>query len=202
MTKLYFDIESLPAGEEQMDALKVVYDKKLAKNPTYKVSFEDFHRGTSFEGEFGRILCIGYAIDDGPLEIIYENGDEVKMLKKFWQLAKEVDLFIGHNIIDYDMRFIYQRSMMLKVKPTLDISFARYRSAPMYDTMKEWGKWSIKNVSLERLALSMGIPTPKEDIDGSQVYSVWKAGGVDKILEYCKRDVDTTRQVYKRMTFQ
>ncbi len=145
MRRFYFDIESLPAGEESMPALKILYDKKVEKNEKYKVSFEDFHRGTSFEGEFGRILCIGYAIDDGPLEVIYEEGDEKKILESFWKIVKDIDLFIGHNIIEYDMRFIYQRSIMLGVKPTVEVSFARYRSAPMYDTMKEWGKWSIKN---------------------------------------------------------
>jgi predicted PolB exonuclease-like 3'-5' exonuclease len=67
--------------------------------------------------------------------------------------------------------------------------------------MKEWVKWSNTNVGLEHLALALGIPTPKEGIDGSQVFDFYKAGKLDEIADYCKRDVETTRAVYKRMTF-
>ena len=92
---------------------------------------------------------------------------------------------------------------MLGVKPTIpNLSFARYRSSPIYDTMKEWAKWDTMNkVGLEHIALALGIPTPKEGIDGSQVFDFYKAGRIDEICEYCKRDVETTRAIYKRMTF-
>jgi predicted PolB exonuclease-like 3'-5' exonuclease len=126
------------------------------------------------------------------------------MLAKFWDLANDVYLFIGHNIIDFDMRFIVQRSVVNGVRPSWDerdLSFARYRSAPMFDTMREWTKWSMNNVGLEHLALALGIPSPKDGIDGSQVYDFWKKGKVKEILEYCKRDVETTREVYKKIAF-
>ena len=92
---------------------------------------------------------------------------------------------------------------MLGVTPTIpNLSFARYRSSPIYDTMKEWAKWDTMNkVGLEHIALALGIPTPKEGIDGSQVFDFYKAGRIDEICEYCKRDVETTRAIYKRMTF-
>ena len=68
--------------------------------------------------------------------------------------------------------------------------------------MKEWAKWDTMNkVGLEHIALALGIPSPKEGIDGSQVAQVYSEGGVEEICEYCKRDVETTRAVYKRMVF-
>jgi predicted RecB family nuclease len=87
------------------------------------------------------------------------------------------------------------------VKPTQDLSFARYRNYPIYDTMKEWVRWSSNSLSLEHLALAMGIPTPKDEIDGSQVYEFYKKGRIQEILDYCKKDIETTRAVYKKMTF-
>lgn len=199
MKKLYLDIETLPASEESHQKLKFLYNKSKKKETE---DFEEFLLHTTFDGAFGRILCIGYAFDDEPTQVLYEGGDERKMLEKFWQMAREADLFIGHNVIDFDMRFIYQRSIIKGVRPSKELSFARYRSSPMYDTMREWAKWSFgPSIGLERLALAMDIPTPKKGIDGSQVFNFYKKGKVKEILDYCQRDVETTRAVYKKMIF-
>jgi len=195
MKKLYLDIETIPVSEEFHNDLRLLHDKKK-KNE----DFEQFLRQTAFDGSFGIIVCIGYAIDDGEANVLH-NKEEKIMLKEFWEIAKDANLFIGHNIMDFDLRFIYQRSVINDVKPTRDLSFARYRNYPIYDTMKEWVKWSLNSLSLGHLALAMGIPTPKDEIDGSQVYEFYKKGELPKILAYCKKDVETTRAVYKKMTF-
>lgn len=221
MTTLYFDIETLPAEESSFDKLKYLFEKKLEKermkrNRKSKMvdeviyteeskcakNFDDFLVNTSFDGSFGRVLCIGYAIDDKPTKIICNDGNEKKTLEEFWNVAQNCDLFVGHNVMEFDFKFIYQRSIVLGVKPTIpNLSFARYRSSPIYDTMKEWVKWGKDHVGLEHIALALGLPTPKDGIDGSQVAQVYSEGGIEKICEYCKRDVETTRAVYKRMIF-
>ncbi len=204
MKKLFLDIETIPAGEESLDALRLLHGKNLQKNSRKGKSVENFEQyllKTAFDGAFGRILCIGYAINDNPTEILYEEGDEKKILEKFWEIAGDADLFIGHNVMEFDLRFIYQRSIINNVRPSQDLNFARYRNNPIFDTMKEWAKWSMFNISLEHLALALGIPTPKKGIDGSQVYSFYKDGKINEILDYCKRDVETTRAVYKKMCY-
>jgi hypothetical protein len=200
MKKLFLDIETIPAPDDKHETLKFLHKKALDKNKKEKRDFEQYLVETSFNGAFGRILCIGYAINDEPTEILYDENEK-EMLKKFWEIAKDADLFIGHNILDFDLRFIYQRSVINGVKPTRDLSFARYRNDPIYDTSKEWSKWSNFSVGLEHLALAFGIPTSKDGIDGSLVYGFYKAGKIEEILIYCKKDVETTREIYKRMTF-
>jgi hypothetical protein len=201
--KLYLDIETLPAPNDKHETLKFLHEKAIEKNKKAKKDFEQYLLKTSFDGAFGRILCIGYAINDEQTEVIYEDGNEKRMLEKFWEIADKSDLFIGHNVMDFDLRFVYQRSIINKVKPSKNLSFARYRNYPIYDTMKEWAKWSFDvSIGLESLALALGIPTPKDGIDGSRVFDFYKAGKTEEILEYCKRDVDTTRTVYKRMIFE
>lgn len=219
MRKLFLDIETLPAGQDSQAVLKKLFEKKKklvrGVQPGEEDKFEEFVAKTSFDGAFGRVLCISYAVDNGPLEVLYNENDEAQTLKQFWDLVKSISVeprniqypdygvqFIGHNVMDFDLRFIYQRSIILGVQPAYEINFARYRSYPVYDTMKEWVKWSNSTVGLETLALAMGIPTPKEGIDGSQVAAFFAAGKVQDILEYCKRDVETTRAVYQRMTFE
>lgn len=219
---MYLDIETVPAGEESFEKLRYLHERSLEKKRRKLVdndslaegdlkpeeSFESFVNRTGFDGAFGRIACIALAVGDSPVHV-YSNCDkktntldEKKTLEKFWEIAAKCDLFVGHNVMDFDMRFIYQRSWILGVQPTKDLSFARYRSNPMYDTMKEWGKWSNQpSVGLETLALALGIPTPKDDIDGSQVAEVFAKGGIDDICKYCCKDVETTRAVYKKMAF-
>lgn len=219
MRRLFLDIETIPADECCHEKLKLLYDKKRAKKGKKEEcedssDFEQFLLGTSFDGSFGRILCIAYAIDDNPVKYLSNDGDEAKMLKDFWDLVESISIparnpqwpdygvqFIGHNVMDFDLRFIYQRSIINKVKPAYNLNFARYKDYPIYDTMKEWTKWSMNSVGLEHLAFALDVPTPKDGIDGSQVFDFYKAGKVKEICEYCMRDVEATRAVYKRMTF-
>src|SRR3989344_4567027 len=152
MTTLYFDIETLTAEESSREKLEYLFNKKKDKKAKRKKlddedlgevdsskSFEDYFLKTSFDGGFGRVLCIAYALNDESAEVLCNDGNEKKTLEQFWDIAKDCSLFVGHNIMDFDLRFIYQRSIVLGVKSSLpNLSFARYRSAPMYDTMREW----------------------------------------------------------------
>lgn len=198
--KLFLDIETLPAAGDKMDVLKKLWEESDKKPAKEKLTFDNYFRLTSLSGEFGRIFCIGFAVDNGQVDCI--AGDEKTILTKFWEIAKDADLFIGHNIIDFDLRFIYKRSIINGIRPSKSLSFARYRSEPIFDTMKEWEKWSNFNISLHKLSVVLGIASPKEQgIDGSKVYDYFLAGKGGEIIEYCKRDVEATRKVYRKITF-
>jgi len=202
--KLFFDIETLPVAGEQLPIIKQLFEEAKKKNVNgwkkTEMNFDIFMRNTSFQGEFGRIFCIGYAVDDREVDCL--AGNEKEILQKFWGIARDANTFIGHNIMEFDLRFIYKRSIILGVRPSRDLSFARYRSDPIFDTMKEWEKWGAQGASLHKLSIALGISSPKEDgIDGSQVYDYFLAGKGQEIIEYCKRDVEATRKVYKKMTF-
>lgn len=214
MRKLFLDIETLPAAESDKETLRHLFDKK---NPEFdQEKFDDFVQKTNFDGGFGRVLCIGYAVDDDAPKNFYNENNEKETLRQFWELVSTISspksgyqgtdygiLFVGHNVMDFDLRFIYQRSMTLNVKPSADLSFVRYRNYPIYDTMKEWVKWANNSVGLDYLAYALDVPSSKTGgIDGSQVADFFANGRVDEILEYCKRDVDTTRAIYRRMVFE
>jgi predicted PolB exonuclease-like 3'-5' exonuclease len=228
MKILYFDIETIPADESSHEALRYLYARKIEKKMKEKGidhdeavlefgTFEKFVDGTGFDGSFGRVLCIAYAVNNEETRVICNDGNEKKTLEDFWFVAKQIDLFVGHNIMEFDLKFLLQRSIMLGVKPTWTrfmepgkkpwdmikhLDFARYKSLPIFDTMHEWSNWGNPKVGLEHLALAMGIPTPKEGIDGSEVWNFYKAGKVKEICDYCMRDVETTRAVYKRIAFE
>jgi len=198
---LFFDIETVPAHEQQHAVLREIHTKKLADGKKVDGDFEQYLAATSFDGAFGRIVCIGYAIDDNPVEVFF--GDEKQILKDFWQIAKDQRRFIGFNNMDFDLRFIYQRSIILGVQPTQNLSFARYRNDPIYDIMHEWNKWSMKSsISLDTLAKALGIPSSKDgEIEGKNVAKAYTDGRLPEICEYCKKDVEVTRAIYKKMVY-
>jgi len=200
--KMFLDIETIPADENSKEALLDIYSRKVEKAKVPMGTFEEYLETTNFDGSFGRICCISYAMDnDVPKSF---SGDEKKMLQDFWALAKSVNLFVGFNIMDFDLKFIYQRSMILGVKPTQDLSFARYRNFPIYDCMYEWSKWALQNkISLHALAKAMGIKSSKEgEIEGKDVAQAYRDGRLPEICMYCEADVEVTRQIYKKMIFE
>ncbi|MBX4195510.1 ribonuclease H-like domain-containing protein [Candidatus Parcubacteria bacterium] len=225
MNKLYFDIETIPAPESAEKTLRYLYERKQKKHKERDgeeefMTFEEFFEQTSFDGTYGRICTIAYALNNEPVQSF--SGDETEMVRKFWEVAGRADLFVGHNIRDFDLPFIMQRSVILGVRPSWDkyltlgvskfrlpagvkyLDFARYMNLPIFDTQWEWNNWREKwsNKTIEHISLALGIPTPKDGIDGSEVWKFYKEGKVKEICEYCMRDVETVRAVYKRMTFE
>ena len=177
---LFLDIETVPLEiPEDADAESI---KKL-----------------SLSALTARVLCLGYALDGRDSEVA--TGDEVTILAHFWELARTANLFVGYNVLNFDLKFLWQRSMILGVKPSREIPFTRFRQSPIFDVMEEWSKWGRDHVSLDALARALGILSPKENgLDGSKVYEYHCAGRHAEIFEYCKDDVRAVREVYRRLT--
>ena len=194
MKTIFLDIETVPT------------DRSLEENgllePQIQLDEAELIKKLSLSAVTAKIICIGYAIEP-PVgcEVQALRGEETEIIHAFWKLAADCNLFVGHNILDFDLRFIYQRSIIHQIKPSRDLPFARFRNAPIYDTMQEWSKWGREHASLDTLSKALSIPSPKETLDGSKVYPHYRAGKLTEIVEYCKRDVDSTRQLYRRLTF-
>jgi predicted PolB exonuclease-like 3'-5' exonuclease len=201
MIKLFFDIETLPSADEHRDHHLEILRKRKGNGD---LGDNEIHSMTSSEGTFGRICCIG-VIKEGPTGIITKDvyaGTEKEMLTKFWDTAAGVWRFVGHNIWAFDLPFIYKRSIINGVKP-LPLNFARYRNVPIYDTMMEWELWNVmKSQKLDTLAKILGLPTSKDEMDGSMVADYFKQGRIEEIKKYCMKDVELTRKVYYKMTFE
>jgi 3'-5' exonuclease len=189
-----------------MDIETVPTDRSLEENGLLEAQLQldegDLIKKLSLSAATAKILCLCYAIEP-PVgsEVQVLEGDETEIIKEFWKLAVDCNLFVGHNILDFDLRFIYQRSIIHQIKPSRELPFARFRSAPIFDTMHEWSKWGREHASLDLLSRTLSIPSPKESLDGSKVYPYYRAGKLADIVNYCKCDVDSVRQVYRRLTF-
>lgn len=196
--KLFFDIETLPAEESDFKKLEKIYKTKKKKG-IHKGTLEEYIEMTGLDGTWGRIFCISYAFNDDPIDCL--SGDEKDIIKSFWKLAVDADMYIGFNVLDFDLKFIIQRSIIHQIQPTVDIPFARFRNFPVYDIMWEWTKWQSK-ISMDELAHAMNLKSSKKDLDGSQVHEYYQKGKLKEIEKYCNADVELTRQIFKKMNFE
>ncbi len=190
MTRLYLDIEAIPQ------------EKESVRQPTFKEKL--LRKKTKKPAQLTQqIICIGYAVDDEPVQIF--SGDEVQLLKSFWDLAKKTNLYVGFGIFDYDLKLIWQRSIIHGIRPSVEIVFDKGTSAPIYDIAYEWSKWTGgigSKISLENLAKLLKLPSPKNgEVNGQTVSKAYYEGKIQEINEYCMRDVKITREIYKKLTF-
>lgn len=206
MRRIFLDIETLPpesCGHPDCNGRDPCQDEE--------------YRKLALRAERGRILCIGLIVEQN--NTILHQGilgrdrctlrfhlDEVRMLRAFWKQFEHFDvrrdLVIGFNVFDFDLLFIYKRSIIHQVRPPVQLSFARYRSAPVFDVMKEWERWAFQRISLNDLALALNLKSSKAGMDGSKVYESFMQGHHIPIADYCLQDVRLTREIYYRMNFE
>jgi len=230
--RIFLDVESVPPPAEWRSQIKSAVVRKLCRRSglssaggneaeqgdTNMCTDEQF-RLLALHAEYGRVLTIGVIVEQdwqvvhcGLLGRERPSGrlhlDECRTLRAFWKLLQDFnvgrDLIIGHNVMDFDLPFLYKRSRINRIHPSVLLSFARYKSAPIYDTMREWAHWNPQaaHISLVELADVLKVGMTKTDgIDGGSVYDEFLAGNHDQVAEYCLQDVRMTRAIYYRMVF-
>ncbi len=123
--------------------------------------------------------------------------DFLRLLEGF---DPEMDEIVGHNIIGFDLPFIFQRCLVntIPVRPFVNLGDFQVRG--VFDTMHRWWLGAKRNVSLDDIAWALGIESSKtEDVEGSKVFELYQAGKLQLIREYNLNDVRLTRKVYERM---
>src|SRR6266581_461640 len=130
--------------------------------------------------------------------------EEAQALKDFLVLMSdfdpECDLIVGHNIINFDLPFIFQRCLAnnIAVKPFIDLG--EFHVHGVYDTMRAWWLGGRNRVALDDIAWALGIESSKTgEVEGSKVFELYQAGKLAEIREYNLNDVRVTRRIYERM---
>lgn len=223
--RVFLDIETLPPAECERECLTYGALRRLERRPPRDEFRDDAlctdeqFRQLALHGEYGRVLAIGVIVEQNGIEVlrgVYGRDrqtrqfhlDEARTLRAFWNLFRGFsmyrDIVIGHNILEFDLPFLEKRSVICGVPQTVQLSFARYRRQPIYDTLKEWTHWDHRRtISLVELGRVLKIELTKmEGMDGGRVYDRFCAGCHDEIARYCMQDVELVRAVYRRMCFE
>jgi hypothetical protein len=175
---------------------------------------EELYGRAAIYAEFGKVICISCGVLSGPpadrkllLKSFY-GDDEKDVLLRFWDLlhkwgAESQKYLCAHNGKDFDFPYLCRRMVIhgMRLPSLLNLAGKKPWEIPHLDTMELWKFGEYKSyVGLNLLAHTLGIPTPKDDIDGSQVGDVyWVERDLDRIVSYCQKDVFTVAQVYLRL---
>ena len=211
---LFLDIETVPqygVWEDLSEDEQNLWDKKTKRQRGDDVDASDFYQDRGgIMAEFGKIICIsiGMMEKNEKLKIkSFYNDDEKQLLIEFGALFNSPRMrdviLCAHNGKEFDFPWIARRYLINGMQPPSP--FQLYGKKPWeimhIDTMELWKFGDYKSfVSLELLAHVFGIPTPKDDIDGSMVSSMYYIEkDLFRIVQYCEKDVLTLANIFRRM---
>ena len=222
---IFLDIETVPVTEKFADlSPKLAYlwtekfnvlRKRLPEKYTDDTTpAQGYETSAGIYSEFGKIICISVgfihvADKKQTLRITsFAGGDELQLLKDFSTLITKVteakrQMLCGHNIKEFDVPYICRRMLIngLSLPDILQIAGKKPWETPFIDTLELWKFGDAKNyISLKLLTAVLGVPTPKDDIDGSQVAAVYyEEKNINRIVTYCQKDVAATAQVFLKL---
>lgn len=168
---------------------------------------DELYEKSAFDGTFSRIVCIGLILFTDAMEpqgaVGWYGANEKELLQQFWARLAHTRpaLFITHNGLGFDLPFIKKRSVIHQVKPSLEISLAKFRTEPVYDTMAVWSNWESRGwIKLDVLARALNVESKSGS--GKQVADMWSKRQWKEIADYCLQDTYVTYACYCRMNFR
>ncbi|RDC55625.1 3'-5' exonuclease [Pedobacter chinensis] len=208
---IVLDIETVPQYPSFDDVpphLQHLWEQKTHFQRKPDQSAEEFYEKAGILAEFGKIICISLGIFSYQNKTYslrlksFAGHDEKEILQQFSDLIKKQSptlMFCAHNGKEFDFPYLCRRLLVngLEIPSQLDLSGKKPWEVNHIDTMEMWKFGDYKHyTSLNLLASILNIPTPKDDIDGSQVRQVYyEEQNLERIITYCQKDVITTAQV-------
>jgi 3'-5' exonuclease len=199
---------------------QTLWQEKTARVIPEGLTASDFYpMRAGVMAEFSKIVCIsiGYFIKEQQLKIrvkSFYGDDEQKILTDFLQTVTKIEsfnskwCFAGHNIKEFDIPFICRRLLVNNMHIPAYLNFQNMKpwETNIVDTFQYWRFGDYKHyTSLKLLAAAMGLPSPKDDIDGSMVGELYHNGtpaeriiNMKRIATYCQKDVVTTANIILR----
>lgn len=213
---IFLDIETAPAVSDfnLLDpSMQGLWDKKSKQFRNPDQAADEVYERAGIYAEFGKIICIsvGFVKEKNPFSLRLKSfyGDDEKtilsdfssMVSKFSKNNREA-ILCAHNGKEFDYPYIARRMVIngLVIPGIIDNAGKKPWEIKLLDTMDLWKFGDYKNyTSLNLLTSILGIPTPKDDIDGSMVAGVyWKDKDIVRIVHYCEKDVLAVAQVLLR----
>lgn len=213
---LFLDIETVPEVQyfSELDETKqALWDYKSKYQRKEEFTAEEFYDRAGIWAEFGKIICIsvGYFTFKGDIRkfrVTSFYGEEITILKEFKNLlnshfSETKHLLCAHNGKEFDFPYIARRMIIhnIELPHKLNLFGKKPWEVPHLDTLELWKFGDYKTyTSLKLLTNVLGIPSPKDDIDGSEVYSTfYNDHDIDRIVIYCEKDTIAVAQIFLRL---
>lgn len=218
---LFLDIETASLTERFEELPERIQEEWLRKERNIQTIETNNEPGSLYfdragiHAEFGQVVCIGVGYfqwkkKDKKLDFrskCYANDEEKELLLEFKALLeKKKWVLCAHNGKEFDFPYLCRRMLIngVALPEPLQISGKKPWEVRHLDTMELWKFGDYKHYTrLELLASVFGIPSSKDDLDGSQVNTTFHLEkDIEKIKKYCLRDVEVTARVYMAMNPQ
>ncbi len=213
---LFLDIETVPQHPNYQDldeTTQELWEKKTEYQRKDTFSPEEFYDRAGIWAEFGKIICIscGYFKLKGDIRnfrVTSFHGEEKQILLDFKTLLethfnRPKHLLCAHNGKEFDFPYIARRMIIqgVDIPFKLNLFGKKPWEVPHLDTLELWKFGDYKTfTSLKLMSHVLGIPSPKDDIDGSQVRDVYyEEKDIDRIIKYCEKDTVTVAQILLRL---
>jgi uncharacterized protein YprB with RNaseH-like and TPR domain len=213
---LFLDIETVPETQhfsELETSKQELWEAKSQYQRKEEFTAEEFYTRAGIWAEFGKIICIsvGYITfqeDIRAFRTTSFHGEEIKILKDFKSLlishfSQAKHLLCAHNGKEFDFPYIARRMIIhnIELPYKLNLFGKKPWEVPHLDTLDLWKFGDYKTyTSLKLLTNVLGIQSPKDDIDGSEVYSVYyEEKNIDRIITYCEKDTIAVAQIFLRL---
>lgn len=215
---LFLDIETVPQYPLYTwlpHKERELWNIKSKRLHTEHTTPSELYKKAGIFAEFGKIVCISVAYislksskKEPEVRVrSFFGHDEKKLLHDFLLLINqhfntEQHYLCAHNGLEFDFPYIARRALIqqLQLPLILDSRGIKPWNIRHLDTLDLWRFGDYKNyTSLELLTHIFNIPTPKNDIDGSQVADVyWKDNDLERIAAYCEKDTISVLQLLKK----
>jgi predicted PolB exonuclease-like 3'-5' exonuclease len=226
MSMIYLDIETLPTAD--LEAIREIAETiappgNISKAETIAAWEAEKKLAlvaqavakTSFDTLLGSIACVCWAVDDAPVQAVDCRGGESEMLADLFdqlrgslvsahsRIEVATHTYVGHNLAGFDLPYIKHRAIVHGIKPPVSLMRAMNAKpwdSAIADTMLMWSSDRDRRVGLDKLCRAMGIKG-KDGFDGSMVAQTWPVDP-ERVIAYCKNDVERVRALHARLTFR
>lgn len=208
---MVLDIETVPQFanfDEVPEHFQKLWESKTIYQRKNQETAGEFYERAGIWAEFGKVICISVGIfknnQNFRVKSFYSHN-ELELLIEFIKLLNTQPtqlILCAHNGKEFDFPYLCRRLLIngLNIPSQLNITGKKPWEINHIDTMELWKFGDYKNyTSLNLLAAIFDIPTPKDDIDGSQVGGVyWIENDLERIKTYCQKDVITTARLLQK----
>lgn len=209
---LFLDIETVsaePSFDSLSEKMQYLWQNKAEQiRKSEDDTPESLYERAGIYAEYGKIICISVGFFNGNRLRIksFYSHDEKELLERFADLlnhhySHRDCLLCAHNGKEFDFPYIARRMLIngIRIPTILQMAGKKPWEIQHLDTMELWKFGDYKSfTSLELLCAVFNIPTPKDDINGSEVGRVyWIEDNLERIRTYCQKDVIAIAQLMR-----
>ncbi len=217
---LFLDIETASSTEsfaELNPRLQPEWIRKerLIRRESILEPGELFFDRAGIHAEFGKVICVGVGYFQAKKKekkylfrskVFAQEEEKETLLELKTLLEKKKWILCAHNGKEFDFPYLCRRMLIqgISLPEPLQLAGKKTWEIRHRDTMELWRVGDFKHYTrLELLAAAFGIPSSKESMDGSEVNpTYYREKDLEKIKNYCLRDVEVTAKIYLAMNPQ